>query len=272
MDATDTSVRADAYNPKINGSRVRYPAKTGFDLAELDYARLQARQLVAPMPANLAEKFYNIRGVITGSDQQTPASTTPGDVTWDWVPTSFDATDPSPISDVTRVPGDETQPAWSTRLATNAPARCITVRARDIDHVMIMNHSRTLDALAAILGTPGVPMSPRIPPKPEPASDEDLIAFMRWLHKRPRRKPPWPSYDDLTRGALVPAEFQDKLPGITLRIIRDIMKRPAPAGLSGPAGGGTRARPARPKRRGPRKPARKPSARKPAARRRRRGR
>jgi hypothetical protein len=121
MDATDTTVRADAYNPKINGSRVRYPGETGFDLAELDYGRLQAQQLVAPMVPNLAEKFYNIRGVITEDDQQTPKSTTPGDVTWDWVPTSFDATDPSPISDVTMVPGDETQPAWSTRLATNAP-------------------------------------------------------------------------------------------------------------------------------------------------------
>jgi hypothetical protein len=270
MDATDTTVRADAYNPKINGSRVRYPGETGFDLAELDYGRLQAQQLVAPMVPNLAEKFYNIRGVITEDDQQTPKSTTPGDVTWDWVPTSFDATDPSPISDVTMVPGDETQPAWSTRLATNAPARCITVRGSSIEHVTIMNHARTLDALAAILGTPGAAMSPSIPPTPEPASDEDLIAFMRWLHKRPRRKPPWPSYNELARRALVPAELQDKLPGITLRIIRDIMKRPAPPGLSGPAGGGPRATRARPKRRQPRKPVRKPSARKPAARRRRR--
>ena len=38
---------------------------TGFDLAELDYARLQAQQLAAPMPAHLAEKFYNVRGVRT---------------------------------------------------------------------------------------------------------------------------------------------------------------------------------------------------------------
>ena len=65
MDATTVALRADPYNPKTNGRLVRYPTMTGFDLAELDYARLQAQQLVAPMPAHLAEKFYNIRGVGT---------------------------------------------------------------------------------------------------------------------------------------------------------------------------------------------------------------
>ena len=107
-------------------------------------------------------------------------------------------------------------------------------------------------------------MSPSVPPPPEPASDEDLIAFMRWLHKRPRRKAPSLRFDDPARRDLVPPEFRDKLPGITLRIIMDIMKRPAPPGVSGPAGGGTRTRPARPKRRRPRKP----DARKRAAKRR----
>jgi hypothetical protein len=270
MDATDTTVRADAYNPKTNGSRVRYPAKTGFDLAELDYARLQVQQLAAPMAANLSEKFYNIRGVTTLSDGQTPRSNTLGDVTWDWVPTSFDSTDPSPISNGAQVPGDDTQPAWSARLASNAQASCITVRAKDISHMVLMNHSRTLDALAAILGAPGAAMSPRIPPPPEPASDEDLIAFIRWLRKRPRRKAPWPHFDDPARRDLVPLEFQDKLPGITLRIIMDVMKRPAPPGLFGLAGGAptTRRKGSKPRR--PKQPVRKSAARKPAAKRRRR--
>ena len=49
LDATIVALRADPYNPKTNGSLVRYPAMTGFDLAELDYARLQVQQLVAPM-------------------------------------------------------------------------------------------------------------------------------------------------------------------------------------------------------------------------------
>jgi len=115
-------------------------------------------------------------------------------------------------------------------------------------------------------------MSPPVPPRPElePASDEELVAFMRWLHAQPRRKTPWPRFDDPALRDLVPPEFREKLRAITLRIIMDIMKRPAPAGLSGPAGGVTGTRPPRSKRGRPRKPARKPAARKPAAKRRRR--
>ena len=78
-------------------------------------------------------------------------------------------------------------------------------------------------------------MNPPVPPPPEPASDEDLVAFMRWLRTQPRRKTPWPNFDDPARRDLVPLEFREKLPAITLRIIMDIMKRPSPPGLSGPA-------------------------------------
>ncbi|MEX2222802.1 MAG: hypothetical protein WEG40_13475 [Candidatus Rokuibacteriota bacterium] len=238
MDATTATLRADAYNPKTDGRRVRYPALTGFDRAELDYARLQAQQLAAPMPESLAEKFFNIRGVRTQSDRVTPAGSTPGNVTWSLIPASFDSTDPSPIVDGDRVPGDDTQPAWSARLATNARARCITARASDISHMVIMKHPRVLEALGSILCAPGAAMSPPVPPLPEPASDEDLVAFMRWLHAQPRRKTPWPHFDDPARRDLVPPEFREKLPAITLRIVMDLMKRPAPPGLSGRAGGG----------------------------------
>ena len=162
------------------------------------------------------------------------------------------------------VPGDDTQPAWSARLATNAPARCITVKASDIGHMMIMKNSRILDALGSILCAPGAVMSPPVPPQPEPASDEDLVAFMRWLYTRPRRQRAGLRFDDPARRDLVPLEFREKLPAITLRIIMDIMKRPAPPGLSGPATG---PRPPRPKRGPPKERAAKLSARKPAARR-----
>lgn len=270
MDATDPTARADAYNPKTNGTRVRYPLKTGFDLDELAYAKLQIQQLAAPMPASLSEKFYNIRGVTTEDDGQTPKNNTLGDVTWDWVPTSFDATDPSPIADGPKVPGDDTQPAWSARLATNALARCITVRARDISHIKIMKHPRVLDELGAILCAPGAARALSLPPQPEPASDEDLIAYMRWLHTRPRRKAPGLRFDDPAQRDLVPPEFRDKLPSITLRILMDIMKRPAPPGLSELARGAPGAKTKRSKRGRPRKAARRPSARKATTRRRRR--
>jgi len=253
-DATVGTALADAYNPGTNGSRVRYPGKTGFDLAELDYARLQLQQLAAPMPAHLAEKFFNIRGVTTESDGQTPKPNTKGNVTWDWISTSFDATDPSPIADGALVPGDDTQPAWTARLATNAPARCITVRDSTLDHMMLMKHPRTLDALGSILRAPGAAIRLPAPLPPEPASDADLVVFLRWLRARPRRKGPTLRFDDPALRDLVPAELRAQLPGITLRIVTDILKRPAPPGLSGP---------------GPKRPRRKRTPRRSAPKRRR---
>ena len=70
MDATIATLRADPYNPKTNGSLVRYPTMTGFDLSELDYARLQFQHLASPMDPTLVQKFYNIRGVRTQSDRR----------------------------------------------------------------------------------------------------------------------------------------------------------------------------------------------------------
>lgn len=267
MDATVATLRADPYNPQTNGSLVRYPVATGFDLAELDYARLQFQQLAAPMAPSLLQKFYNIRGVRTQLDQQTPISDTPGSMTWDWIPTSFDATDPSPIVDSVQVPGDDTQPAWSTHLAANDPARCITVRASNVRHMFLMNHSKTLAELESILCAPGAAMSPAVTTQPEPASDEDLIDFMRWLNTQRARKK-WPRLDDPKILRLIPPAFREKLPAIAARIMMDLMKRPAPQALSGLADRGTGRRPKRPKPRRPKKPAGKPTRRKPASRRR----
>jgi hypothetical protein len=265
MDKTIATLRADPYNPQTNGALVRYPVLTGFDLAELDYARLQFQQLAAPMAPNLLQKFYNIRGVRTQLDQQTSISDTPGSVTWDWIPTSFAATNPSPIVDIGQVPGDDTQPAWSTHLATNDPARCITVRASNVAHMFLMNHSQTLAELESILCAPGVAMSPPVTNQPDPASDEDLIAFMRWLDTQRARKK-WPRLDDPKILVLIPPEFREKLPAIAARIMMDLMKRPAPPGLTDR---GTGPRPKRPKPRRPKKPAGKPTRSKPASRRRR---
>ncbi len=271
MDATIANLRADPYNPQTNGSLVRYPGLTGFDRSELDYARLQFQQMAAPMAANVLQKFYNIRGVRTQSDQQTPISDTAGSVTWDWIPTSFNSTNPSPIVDSGSVPGDDTQPAWSARLVTNAPARCINVRASDVQHMFLMNHAQTLNAIASILCAPGAAMNSSVTTQPEPASDEDVVDFLRWLHKHRRRKTPWPRLDDKALFKVIPPEFREKLPAIARRIMMDIMKRPGPPALSGRAGGATGTKPPGPDRSRPKKPARKPTGRKPAAKRRQRG-
>ena len=130
LDTTTYGLRADPYNPQTNGSLVRYPGLIGFSITELDYAKLELRTLASPMDPTLLRKFHNIRGVKTTSDQKTPVNDTVGNVTWDWIPPNFDADDISPIEDhANRVPGDGTQPAWTTCMVTNA-ARCVTVKGR----------------------------------------------------------------------------------------------------------------------------------------------
>jgi hypothetical protein len=108
-------------------------------------------------------------------------------------------------------------------------------------------------------------MSPPVTNQPVPASDEDLIAFMRWLDTQRARKK-WPRLDDPKILVLIPPEFREKLPGIAARIMMDLMKRPAPPGLTDR---GTGPRPKRPKPRRPKKPPGSPTRRKPASRRRR---
>jgi hypothetical protein len=201
------------------------------------------------------QKFYNIRGVKTQLDQQTPINNTAGSVTWALISTGFvpTPTSTSPIVNGGSVPGDDTQPAWSACLATNAPARCITVRGSTVSHMFLMNHARTLDALASILCAPGAAMSPPVTNQPEPASDEDLIAFMRWLYTQRTRKK-WPRLEDPALLKVIPPEFRQKLPAIAARIMMDIMKRPAPPAMSQPPGGGGDAKPKSPKPRPPSKP------------------
>jgi hypothetical protein len=267
MDATTAGVRADPYDPQTNGSLVRYPTLTGFARAELDYARLQFQQLVAPMPPALLEKFYNIRGVRTEDDGQTPVDNTVGSATWDWIPTNFDASDPSPIVDGALLPGDDTQPAWTARLATNA-ARCITVKAHDIEHVFLLNNVSVLAEIQAILCPEGAEVSPSETPQPEPASDDDIVEFLRWLSENHLRIRHLKRFDHPELQALLPERFSTKLPGIARRFISDVMKRPGPEGLRGPEGGAGGPGPRAPEGAPPKGPGRQPPARKPEARRR----
>ncbi len=258
IDATIANLRADPYHPQTNGSLVRYPSMTGFNRSELDYAGLQFLLMAAPIAPNLLQKFYNIRGVRTQADQKTPISDTVGSATWDWIQTDFGASDTSPIVDSgVGVPGDDTQPAWSARLVTNAASRCITVKGSDINHMFIMNHAQVLSAFETILCTPGAAMSPPGTAQPEPASDKDVVEFLRWLAKQGSRIKRWPRFDDEELLKFIPPEFREKLGGIARRIMMDIMKRPAPKGLSGPAGGATGRKPPGPKGRRPKAPGRK---------------
>jgi hypothetical protein len=234
MDVTDPNLRADPYNPQTNGGLVRYPAITGFDRCELDYARAQFQLMAGPMDPTLLQNFYNIRGVRTKGDEQTPISDTKGGVTWNWIQTNFDSADTSPIVEGEDVQGDGTQPAWTARLATNDPRRVITVRGSDIEHICMMNHALVLGAIAAILGVRGAAMSRRDTAPPEPASDEDVVKFLRWLSEHPEVVRRWPRLNDPKLRKFIPQQFKKSIGAIARRILMDIMKRPAPQGLGGP--------------------------------------
>jgi len=251
MDATDVTLRADAYNPQMNGSLVRYPALTGFDSNELERSRLQFQQLASPLDPALLPRFYNIRGVRTEADNTTPISDTAGSVKWDWIPTSFTASDPSPVSDDKSVPGDDTQPAWTARLATNDPKRCITVKAHNIDHMFMMNHAGVLEAIQGILCPGEGAVSPTETPQPEPASDEEIIEFLQSVSERliDLRVRDQKAFDELISLSfadhrvlrLIGERFRDNLPGIARRFISDVFKRPGPKRLQeieGGSGGG----------------------------------
>jgi pimeloyl-ACP methyl ester carboxylesterase len=139
-----TNAVADPYHPLMNGDRGRYRTDTGFDTQELNQAGKLVRYLSSDLAPTLAAKFFNIRG-------DTNANDTIGGTTWDWVP----PTDPTPIADVSSVPGDGVQPAWSARhlgLVDFLPPHVITVKGTDVAHMVTMNSKKTLDALGGVLG------------------------------------------------------------------------------------------------------------------------
>ena len=86
-------------------------------------------------------------------------------------------------------------------------------------------------------------MSPTDTPGPEPASDEEVVEFLRWLAENlPTIKAmKAESFDDPKFKELVgPTTFSNRLPNIARRFISDVMKRPGPKGLrlEGGDGGG----------------------------------
>jgi hypothetical protein len=237
MDKSDATSRADAYNPGTNGMKVRYPANYGFDYTELDYGRLQAQQIAAPMAPALLQKFYNIRGVRAVSD-------TGAAVTWNWIDPGFDplwdGLNP-PISDVMG-PGDDTQPAWTACLVTNAAARCIDVLDPQVTHVTMMNNASVIQELARILCPPGGALAQNA--LPSSAKKESVRRFLQWLMRHRRRKE-WPPFRrDAPPPQALPEDLKKQWPGIVHSLYGDLVRGPV---------GRHRIEPARPPRR-PKKP------------------
>ena len=142
---------ADPYNPPApdQNGRVRYATGLGFSLDELKLGRDVCKQLVADLPDDLANKFFNIRGVqvaLGQTLQQTISGTS-----WQLIDPNFDPrTQNSPITDKLGA-GDEVLPAWSTHLVSLPSNNRKTVQGI-LHHSFILSSGEAQDALGSLLG------------------------------------------------------------------------------------------------------------------------
>ena len=224
---TDAGTRAplDPWSQQSDGKgRVRYPEKTmRFQPAELAHALGVFRLMAEPMSDT---RFYNIRGVRVGGDGK-PLNNTLSAVTSGWIREEFHPDDGCPVTNAkAKVPGDGTQPAWTTRLASNDPKRWITVRDKDLSHMFLMSNAATLGALADILLAPRAAAPMMRPPSPPPsASEEEFEAFRDWLSAYAQEKSVKPRTDEEILQAM-PDHLRTNLPRIAPRIIEELFKRP----------------------------------------------
>lgn len=224
---TDAGTRAplDPWNQQSDGKgRVRYPEKTmRFQPAELAHALGVFRLMASPISD---ARFYNIRGVRVGEDGK-PLNNTLSAVTCGWIREEFHPDDGCPVTNgKTKVPGDDTQPAWTTRLVTNDAARCITVRDKDLSHMFLMSNAATLEALGKILLGPhaGARMI-RPPAPPQSASESEFEEFRDWMKAYAQERSVKPRTDEEILQAM-PDHIRMNLPRIAPRIIEEILKRP----------------------------------------------
>ncbi len=168
---------ADPYNPPQpdRDGRVRYA--TGllrFSLDELKLGREVCQQLVERLPDEVAEKFFNIRGVQIGLGQD-PLKQTICGTTWQLIEPDFDPRrEESPIKDQLGA-GDEVLPAWSTHLVTLPDTNRVTVQ--DIlHHSFILSSVKVQEQLGALLGLPSSKKVSSVPTKEIGSLDEKLDA------------------------------------------------------------------------------------------------
>ena len=145
--------RADPYNPPDpdRNGKVRYATHLGFSIDELKLGRDVCKQLAAELPDDLAKKFFNIRGVQTGFDLETPLKQTICGTSWQLIDPNFDPRrQDSPVTDDLGA-GDEVLPAWSTHLVTLPSDNRKTVKGI-LHHSFILSSGKVQDALGGLLG------------------------------------------------------------------------------------------------------------------------
>ena len=77
-------------------------------------------------------------------------------------------------------------------------------------------------------------MRRRATAQPEPASDDELVEFLRWVSENHGVVRQWPRFTDPKFRSVVPRKFSTNIDGLARRIFMDILKRPAPRGLFEP--------------------------------------
>jgi pimeloyl-ACP methyl ester carboxylesterase len=155
LDKADPNEVADPYDPQPDAQGlVRYPLNHGFDSTLLYKGRVESRKVSSALadPATAA-KLYNIRGVQTRNGN--PRNNTVVSHVWARVPASFDPdTDTDPIED-TLGPGDDTQPAWTTRLlGLPDPMHQVITVLDDAEHMhmTMMGNPKVQTKIAELLG------------------------------------------------------------------------------------------------------------------------
>jgi hypothetical protein len=153
MDATTAGLRADPYNPGPGaGGKVRYISSCNFDFGALNYAQSVYQSVAAPLTNAMAAKFYNIRGVQFKNGRAVNGTVV--SQTWEMVPPNFDPdADADPLTDI-EGPGDNTLPAWSTRLLGLPPGHVITIKGANLEHMDLMNDSQVQNTIRGLLGVP----------------------------------------------------------------------------------------------------------------------
>jgi hypothetical protein len=195
----------------------------GFHSAELTHALGVFQRMAAPISD---QRFYNIRGVRVDEDGK-PLSNTLSTVTCGWIREQFHPKDGCPIANAkARVPGDDTQPAWTARLASNDPKRCITVRDKDLSHMFLMSNPAALREVARILlGPHAAARVINVRPLPERASQDEFARFRTWMKEYGRGRSTQEPSDEEILGAM-PADIRSDLARTAPSIIEEILKRP----------------------------------------------
>ena len=219
------ALNVDAYNPQTNGMLGRYPGNTGFDHGELAYGLAQLQRLASPLPAGIAQRFFNLRGVMTDFLGQEQNSTV-GSLTWDWVAPGYDPSGPSPITDGAPVRGDDTHAAWSARLV-NAGANVATVRGPLMWHACEMNHPLIMLALGPILCPPAP--NPRMRPtvkRRRRATDEEVKDLLRWIYEHRDERKTWPPIEGKSARRVLPPRLRHNFEEVITRLFTDLVRGP----------------------------------------------